>query len=598
MIGLSVNKALKLHIVVYSLASALLFIFIPISFIDRFLAGIIFFGVLFHIKNIRFEFKRWYEIVVFFITCTYLMFAIFGYDLFLANTMHLSIYYRLFYYALGFIWTCYVLQSFLDALKYLSKIKNRVCVTTSDGYVKKWLILFAILFALFMIWQRAFNPVIMSPDSHEYYMDRYIVGRSVIYVLINNMIMKIKPVSLAIHLIVLYQIIAFSCLLSTILMYLHVHWIRFKWILVVSIILPLIPSFGLHAITLWPDLIVGMTILWVSYVIIRIIDEIILQSSASQKQRISLYIQLCFALILMYYAKANTSIIYIVTALSLSVFFILRKKWKLVYSVALSAILILLIRFPGHDVLNAARDSNLDAHKFFAGIHDMQATYYGGGNFSEKTLAKLKYYIPKIDGIRLNFEPDHVKRHEWGNVDEIMHSMTVKEFIYMYTDTFIRNPVQMSRSMLYRVRAYWVIDPKGKIDHVNFTIVHDPRYRPWLPQHFKIHELRQPNFLTEIMNKYIEFMVFPVPTIFVWRYGIWTALMIISITTLIFLKRYAYLLAYIPVFIHITTLLLTSGWTDYRYGLPVLFVGLFLPVTLFLLNSNPDYKMEDDKYEI
>jgi hypothetical protein len=92
------------------------------------------------------------------------------------------------------------------------------------------------------------------------------------------------------------------------------------------------------------------------------------------------------------------------------------------------------------------------------------------------------------------------------------------------------------------------------------------------------------------MDKYILGMNLSIPATFIWRYGIWTALMIISIATLLVQKRFTWLILYIPVFTHIATIFLTSGWTDYRYGLPVFFVGMFLPLTLSLLNPTTDEK--------
>ena len=538
---IAVNRHYKFHAFLFTLLSFQLFISFPVAFISKFFAIAIFIGVLLHIKKIKFEYTRWQEIAVFFVVSGYLTFAIFGYDLFVTNTLDLHRLLRLSFFVTGFIWTSYVLQSLLDAIAFLDNAKNRLCSPSNDGYWKKWFVLLVIMFVMFMIWQRAFNPIVMSPDSYQYIMNSYLVGRSVLYVFFNNLIMQVAPTSPAVEWIGITQIFAFSCLLSTILMYFHKNWIRFKYIAVMAIILPMIPSFALHTIVIWADLKVGMTILWLTYVTVRIIDEIILNNTANKKQQLSLCVQICIAMVLMYFSKANTAVVYLVTVPVLAIFFILRKQWNFLISIALSVVFILLIRFPGHDALNAVRYPNLDAHKYFAGIHDMQAAYYNRGKFSDKNLALLKKYIPNIDDIRGNFRPDWVMRDDWGNLQGVKENMTTREFVSMYADTFIRNPWQMSRSMLYRNRAYWVISPKKQINCVSYTGIWCRQTRTTTTQAPAIDVYRQHNLLTNLMEQYISIMDRYAPATFIWRFGVWTALMVVSIATLISQKRYIYI---------------------------------------------------------
>jgi len=165
-----------------------------------------------------------------------------------------------------------------------------------------------------------------------------------------------------------------------------------------------------------------------------------------------------------------------------------------------------------------------------------------------------------------------------------LSGLAFEEFVSMYADSFIHNPFKMIRSMFYRCRAYWVIDPKGYINCVNYISIYNPFTKAYTSYVHEIGVNRQENILTRIMSYYMAFMITSIPAIFVWRFGFWVALMIISIMTLILQKKYIWLLAYLPVFTYLVTLLLSMGWTDYRYGLPVFFVGLFLP-TIFILQG-------------
>jgi len=583
----------RIHIVIFTLISAFLFIFIPISFIDRFLAGIICFGVLTHIKNIKFEFKRWYEIFLLFIICLYLTFAIFGHDLILNNSLRLESFLRFFYFSLGFIWTCYVLQSFLDAIKYLSRIKDRVCTPFLGGYWKKWLILLAIMIPLFALWQIAFNPIVLSPDSWVFLdgwiNNRYISSFPPVFTFLVNIICTMAPATPEVMWIGITQNIVFSSLLATILMYFHQRWIMYKYIIPIAIVLPLIPSLGLHTIVVWADLAAGMTLLWLTYVLVRIIDEMILNKSASKKQQLSFYIQLCISLVLTYFIRSNTFIVYMVMIPVLVFLFSLKKEWKLLITITISILFVLLIRFPGFSKLEVYESVSAHEHRYHAAMHDIQTTYYGGGHLSDQTLEALRRYIPTLDDpevklnfyqVTLNFGLGGVMRQHYG-FD--FSELTMPEFLAMYVDTFIRNPYLMTSSMLNRVHAYWVIDPKPFVDAVNHFTIFDRETKSVTSSSApELGVYRQYNILNGIMKRYMEIMSLHIPTMFFWRFAVYVALMVISIYALIQERRFIWLLTYIPVFIYLATLYLAMGWTDYRYGLPVFFVGLFLPVALLL----------------
>jgi len=320
--------------------------------------------------------------------------------------------------------------------------------------------------------------------------------------------------------------------------------------------------------------------MWLTYILVRVLDEVIIHDTASKKQQASFYIQLCISLILCFFIRSNSFLVYLVMLPVLALLFFCRKNWKLLATVSISVIMVLLINFGGYKALNVVVTPFNTQVKYFALIHDIQATYYRGGKLSERTQNALLKYIPKLDEpeVRDRFIPDYV----WYRNYDVSSDLTFGEFVSMYADSFIHNPFKMIRSMFYRCRAYWVIDPKGDIGCVNYISIYNLFTNTYTSYAHEIGVSRQENILTRIMSYYMAFMITPVPAIFVWRFGFWVALMIISIMTLILQKKFIWLLAYLPVFTYLVTLLLAMGWTDYRYGLPVLFVGMFLPLTFIL----------------
>jgi len=365
-------------------------------------------------------------------------------------------------------------------------------------------------------------------------------------------------------------------------MYVHKKWIRFKHLIPIAVILPLVPSIGLHVVIVWTDLACGMSVLWLTYVLVRIFDEVLVNHTASRVQQISFCVQLCMSLVLAYFIRSNSFLVYLVMAPVLALLFILKKNWKLLITISLSVMAVLLIRFPGYNALNVQRDVFVDQVKYFAGMHDIQATYYDGGTFSNNTVAALRQYIPRIDTpkVRDSFHRDFANYNYYAYD---AYPLTIGEFASLYVDSFIRNPFKMARAVLFRIRAYWVIDPKEGIGWVNYTNING------LKEDIGVY--RKPNFMTKTMNLYLPSMShFPLTATFVWRYGVWVALMLVSMMVLVYKRRYVWLLMYLPVFVYLATLYMTNGWTDYRYGLSLLFVGLFLPAVSILSDTPVDGK--------
>ena len=602
---------MKIHLFIFVLLSFQLFILTPMAFINKFLAVAICLGVIFYFagKNkLLFVYKRWYEVLAFGLVNAYLTFAIFGFDLFIEPRpgklidlsyyetyipatdfqalLHMaSPYLGLLYFGLGFIWVCYVLLVLLDCLNIIVDFKNKVFAASPNDYWKKWFILFTISFAVLLIWLWAFNPAILTGDSGRYLngwrFGIYNTASSPLYAFMLTIIGNISPIKPEVLMMVFMQMILFSILTAAILMYFHQRWIRFRYVAAAAIILSLIPSLALHTIVIWVILPHALAMLWLSYVLLRIMDEMIIKT-VTNRQEYSLCVQLCISLVLIFFLRANSFLVYLIIVPVLVILFIVKKQWKLLISVTISILLVLLIRYPGYQTLGVYQHEQTLQHRFVAGIHDIHSTYYNDGNLSEQTLAKLKILIPNIDDPEQieKFQPDWARYLEYDL--EAVGELTTGEFMSMYMDTLFSNPGKVLSSVFYRTRPYWVIDSKGYINTISYCIDGIVRTEETIDiSEFGIQ--RKTNFLTKLMYNYTMGTSLPLPSIFIWRYGFWVALMIICIMNLILDKRYLLILAFMPTFIYLATFYLTNAWAEYRYGLPILLTGLFLPLATFLL---------------
>lgn len=590
---IAVDKNYKIRLFIFTLLSIKLFLLTPVSFINKLLAAAICIGVLIHMNKIKFSFKRLHEYLLFVVVNMYLTFAVFGYDLYFTNTLYKENILKLFIIGLAFIWTSYVLQSFLDVICSFCKNINHFSHSSNERYWIKWIILCAIMIFIFMVWQRAYNPISFSPDSWRY-LDGWLNNsynslRSPVYTFLINIVCNFAPTKPEVAWIAYTQIFVFSSLLTTILMYLHKRWIRFKYIIPIAVILPLIPSFALHTIVIWADLACGIAMLWFTYVLVRILDEMIIYKTATNKQQYSFFVQLAISMVLIYFIRSNSFLVYLVMVPVLIIFFAIKKQLKLLMTVISSIIIVLLVRYPGYAVLDV-QPGAIEHARYFAGIHDVQSVYYNDGKLSEQTQHTLRKYLPELDeqDARDMFQPDWVRLGRYGYDYEVM-AIKFNEFASMYIDALIHNPFKIAKSVLFRVRPYWVIDPKEEIHLVNFRDLYGyERFSIELNFTF-----RNRNILTDTMDRYLYIMAMTIPSTFVWRFGVWMALLIISTMALLLYRRYIILLAYLPVFIYFATLLLSCGWTDYRYGLPIFFIALFLPFVSVMLQSENKDEMKD-----
>jgi hypothetical protein len=584
----------KYHIFVFTVFSVVLFVFSPVSFMSELLAGVICTAVFLHIKEIKFAYHQWYEIAVFILLNAYLTLAIFGCDLFFTNSLNQGRLLNFLYFGYGFIWTAYVLQSFLDVLKIRIKINTNSGSNTNEDYQKKWLILYVIMIATFMLWQRAYNPVTMTQDSWEYISgwrnNEYLVSRSPVYAFLITIICRIAPTKPEVEWVAIAQILTSSAILATVLMYFK-KWSRFRYLVLAAVIIPLIPSLGLTSIIIWRDGSYTMVLLWLTYVLVRIIDEVIIHKTADQKQLFSFCTQLCISAVLLYHITQTGMFVYLIIAPTFALLFGLKKQWKLLASIVLSAAIALMIYFPGFAALHVidnyetgwqGLEGGFSTVKYQGSMHDIRAAYYDGGKFSKNTLAALKRFIPDIDNptAKDSFIPN------WVNTHLGFGEMTFGQFVLIYFDSFIHNPLKISRSMLFRVLPLWVIGPKGRSNWINYRNIWAPSTDQYSTQAPEIGVYRKQNFLTGVMDKYLNFMSRPVPATFVWRFGVWTALILISVMALILQKHYIWLLAYMPVLSFVAAICIANLGPDYRLFLPVLPVGMFLPTVLFFFQKN------------
>ncbi len=235
-------------------------------------------------------------------------------------------------------------------------------------------------------------------------------------------------------------------------------------------------------------------------------------------------------------------------------------------------------------VINFAAESHVDRSidnpEVF--LNTILGVYYAGGEVSDKTM-EMVYAMTDGSPEEYEYEPTW-SWQKWP------YNMNVKmtEFITAYIDTFIRNPLIMTRAVLARNNVIWDIfkDNDMRLGCVRYTSTNDgyerngEKWNDYYPE-------RTPTGITSSVDQLLDKTVTTqwVCTL-TWRSGFYVLLRILSFTYLILsggLKK-EYFILMIPAVGQVIGLLLSTGWADFRYYWPLNLLNLSYFVMSLVIN--------------
>ena len=410
-----------------------------------------------------------------------------------------------------------------------------------------------------MYYVRAFNPAISSPDTA--FCMNYAINsiRGVMnwhppfYILWLKAIVRVWNSTYAV-LMVQYVWFAFVFLEGMRLLYRK--GMTSAVIIFITALSALNCGNMVHLTTIWKDIPYAISVFWITILIARFMLE-------DQRRSWLIYIELIIALVCAALMRQNGIIVFIVLIPIL--IFTFRKKWKMWVACALSIALVLIVQFPLYSYLDIQR--NPGGGKYIGLGQDIMAVYYNGGNLNDDAM-NIVNVLSSNDIAEFGYTP------YWANSSYELN-IPATEFIKAYIDTFVRNPVLMIREIVCRQDCVWdlLIGQDGTLGCVNFTGTMDSD-ATWN----SLVQVRQNNFLTERVSEYTARSAnLSLLNMIEWRAGIWTLFTVIAFATCVFLKNNRKLWILFSVQIgHILSLILSTGWSDYRYYWPLTLIGLFL----------------------
>jgi hypothetical protein len=187
---------------------------------------------------------------------------------------------------------------------------------------------------------------------------------------------------------------------------------------------------------------------------------------------------------------------------------------------------------------------------------DILGVYYSGGEVSEETL-KMINVMTEFN----NSEYEYLTT--WSNSSYDLDVEPIK-FVANYLDTFIKNPIIMTRAIVDRIGVAWNIHTGlgSELGCVNYYETQDGinRWNDYYPK-------RKDNWLYKPMSAFTDYTAESQwVSAIIWRCGLFTLMGIISVMYVYFkigINKSVLILS--PICGQMISLLLTTGWCEFRY---------------------------------
>lgn len=323
-----------------------------------------------------------------------------------------------------------------------------------------------------------------------------------------------------------------------------------------------------------------MSLLW-SFVIISKLTI----DNELYKKKWFIYLELIIALAGVYLYRKNGVVTFWLILICLLP--LVLKNIKLLYSCLACLALIFIIQGPLYSHYEVKPSGN---RGIYIGLgQDILGVHFGKGELSENA----KRIAAELTNNKLD---QYSYNPTWSNIS---YDTTIipKDFVLTYIDTFIHNPVLMTKAIIAREDAIWDIFPgQGSVlgcvnNQSSIDLYPDNPWKEmresWL-EHYPRHH---PTFVQKIVSKISNVIAYnKLTSILIWRSGLLFLIGIIICCVMIVIEKQSVIKVVIPLFspviAHIVGLVLSCGWSDFRYFWPLNLIILSICCIFFITVQN------------
>ena len=307
----------------------------------------------------------------------------------------------------------------------------------------------------------------------------------------------------------------------------------------------------LHLNTIWKDIPYAISLVWILVLLAKLSFDF-----ETYRKTWYIFFEIIVALIGIFFYRKNGIVPFLL--ISAMMIIILHKSLKIWLTLIITAMLIIVIKGP---IYNYLEIQDPGTHGMYIGLgQDILGVYYSNGEVSQSTLSMINT-MTSYNNAEYEYTPTWSKQAYDLDV-------TPTEFVLNYIDTFIKNPMLLIRAVIARVDAIWNIYAGadaylGCVNNYN-TMDGRENWNDYYPE--RVH-----NSLYEIVATVTDYTA---NTQWIssieWRSGLLT-LLGFSAFVFAFLsynfKKYVLILS--PIIGQSLSLLLSTGWSDFRYFWPL-----------------------------
>lgn len=423
--------------------------------------------------------------------------------------------------------------------------------------IKTWQ--FIVIHTLILLLPAAYNlfannPGISSPDTQRSMITnaQHIHGMYDWHPAFYCMILRIiEEVWNSTYAVIIVQYFFWAYVVIGFLLFLRKKGVSDNVLILSSVFLGFNAGNFIHLNTIWKDIPYTLSLFWTFVLAAKLSIDF-----EEYKGKWYIYLELVVALVGDFFYRKNGIVSFAIVAIVLLIF--LRKNKKILVSLLISVILIGVVKGPVYSYYEI-RDPGMRGMYHGLGL-DILGVYYSGGEVSESTLQMINM-MTAYNNAEYSYDPTWSKQSYDVEVEP-------KTFVLNYIDTFIKNPIIMTRAVIDREDAIWDIyaGQDTTLRHVNYTGTQDGKGE-WNDYYSK-------RIYRSLNTQMSAATAYTASTQWIaaieWRCGLFCLIGLLCIVWLI--VRYGkgkYLVILSPLGGHIMSLLLSTGWSDFRYFWPL-----------------------------
>lgn len=403
------------------------------------------------------------------------------------------------------------------------------------------------------------NPGISDVDTYESF-EKYAQNLYGMYnwhpAFYSIVLHKIQRIWNSTYAVILVQYFFWTYVIMELCLYLREKGMRDSFLILLAGLFGLNAANFLHLNTIWKDIPYAYSMLWLLIIIAKLTLD-----HDKYKKRWYIYLELFTALVFIHLFRKNGIVPYIITIVTLLIVF--RKNIKLIAAILASVLFVFYIKGPvyqHYQVIEPGRRG------IYIGLgQDILGAYYAGGEVSENTM-QMVTVMTHFNTAEFDYTPTWAHQSYDLDVEPI-------DFILSYLDTFLKNPVLMTKAIIDREDCVWDVfrGQDSIIHYTNYTGTEDGD-RKW-NEYYNERVFRSIEPAMSSVTAYtVEAQWLDTIT---WRCGL---LSLMSLLTLIYLVLQngfnIFFVTLCPVIGQVLSLLLSTGWTDFRYFWPLNLLNL------------------------